>query len=66
MSTETPAEAPQLLTPKEAAAWCRMSVNTLNHLRMHGRFAPAVRIGKLRFWLEEDLNAWITAQRESA
>jgi hypothetical protein len=51
---------------KEAAAWCRISVNTLNHLRMHGRLAPAVRIGKLRFWLAEDLNAWITAQRESA
>ncbi|MDC5698057.1 hypothetical protein OO014_12380 [Intrasporangium calvum] len=41
-------------------------MNTLNHLRMHGRFAPAVRIGKLRFWLAEDLNAWIAAQRESA
>ena len=66
MRTETIVEAPQLLTPKEAAAWCRISVNTLNHLRMHGRFAPAVRIGKLRFWLAEDLNAWITAQRESA
>jgi hypothetical protein len=33
---------------------------------LHGRFAPAVRIGKLRYWLAEDLNAWITSQREPA
>ncbi len=66
MSIENQLEAPQLLSAREAAEWCRISVNTLNHLRLHGRFAPAVRIGKLRFWLAEDLNAWIAAQRESA
>lgn len=66
MSVETQLEAPKLLSAKEAAEWCRISVNTLNHLRLHGRFAPAVRIGKLRFWLAEDLNAWIESQREPA
>ena len=66
MSVETPLEAPQLLSAKEAAEWCRISVHTLQHLRLHGRFAPAVRIGKLRYWLAEDLNAWIESQREPA
>lgn len=64
MSSTTQPGAPTLLSVDEAAAWCRISVGTLNHLRMHGRFAPAVRMGKLRYWLGEDLTAWIEAQRE--
>lgn len=61
-----PLGAPHLLDVEEAARWCHISVGTLNHLRAHGRFAPAVRMGKLRFWMAEDLNAWIHAQREPA
>jgi hypothetical protein len=57
-------QAPTLLTVDEAAAWCRINKNTLNHLRYHGRFAPAIKIGKRCFWTPEDLAAWIDAQRE--
>jgi hypothetical protein len=39
---------------------------TLNHLRIHGRFAPAIRIGKRCFWMPEDLMAWLKEQREPA
>ena len=58
--------APVLLTPSEAAEWCHISVGTLNHLRMHGRFAPAVRVGKRCFWMPKDLLAWLEEQKESA
>ena len=59
-------EPPALLTASEAAQWCRISVNSLNHLRMHGRFAPAIKIGRRCFWTADDLAAWIYAQREVA
>ena len=42
-------QAPVLLTVDEAAAWCHITRNTLNHLRFHGRFAPAIKIGKRCF-----------------
>ena len=57
-------KAPVLLTVAEAAQWCHISVGTLNHLRLHGRFARAVKIGKRCFWKPEDLLAWIDSQRE--
>ncbi len=58
--------APVLLCPDEAAAWCHISVGTLNHLRYHGRFAPAIRIGKRCFWMPRDLLAWLESQKEPA
>jgi len=57
---------PQLLTVDEAAEWCRISVNSLNHLRTNGRFAPAIKIGRRCFWSAADLNTWIEMQREAA
>lgn len=66
MGDQTTAEAPTLLTAGEAAEWCHITVGTLNHLRTHGRFAPAVRVGKRCFWMPKDLLAWLDAQRESA
>lgn len=64
MMNET--ERPVLLNPAEAAEWCRITVHSLNHLRLHGRFAPAIRIGRRCFWIPADLNAWIVGQREDA
>lgn len=66
MSEETINEVrrPVLLGPDEAASWCRITVHTLNHLRLHGRFAPAIKIGRRCFWTPEDLVAWIESQRE--
>lgn len=59
-------QAPVLLTPDEAAEWCHITVGTLNHLRYHGRFAPAIRIGKRCFWMPRDLMAWLESQKEPA
>ncbi len=63
---ENDVRAPALLTAGEAAAWCHISVGTLNHLRYHGRFAPAIRIGKRCFWMPRDLLAWLESQKEPA
>jgi hypothetical protein len=59
-------QAPVLLTVDEAAAWCHITRNSLNHLRFHGRFAPAIKIGKRCFWRPEDLLEWLEQQKESA
>lgn len=64
MDQEIAQKAPTLLTAAETAQWCRITVGTLNHLRVHGRFAPAIRIGKRCFWRPEDLLAWLDGQRE--
>lgn len=66
MEEDKKVQAPVLLNADEAASWCRISVGTLNHLRIHGRFAPAVRVGKRCFWMPQDLLAWLEAQKESA
>lgn len=63
---QTGAQPPVLLTVDEAATWCHITRGTLNHLRFHGRFAPAIRIGKRCFWTPEDLLEWIQSQREAA
>lgn len=64
MTTDETTDAPQLLSIQEAADWCHISVGTLSYLRCQGRFAPAVRMGKLRLWLADDLARWIREQRE--
>jgi len=66
MDDRTDFEPPVLLTSGEAAKWCHISVATLNHLRYHGRFAPATRIGKRCFWTPKDLLAWLDSQKEPA
>ena len=66
MNEEDDVRAPILLSPDEAAEWCHISVGTLNHLRYHGRFAPAIRIGKRCFWTPKDLLAWLESQKEPA
>lgn len=57
-------QPPALLDVDEAASWCRISRNTLNYLRLQGRFAPAIKIGRRCYWSPEDLTDWILAQRE--
>ena len=66
MDDRTDDKPPVLLTATQAAEWCHISVGTLNHLRCHGRFAPAIKIGKRCFWTPRDLLAWLDAQKESA
>ena len=62
---EVEVQAPRLLSVNEAAAWCRITRDTLGYLRTQGRFAPAIKIGRRCFWTPVELNAWIEAQREA-
>lgn len=54
-----------LLSIDEAAERLRVPVCTLRNLRLAGRFAPAVKIGRRLFWTEPDLDEWLRAQRET-
>lgn len=66
MDRELATKAPELLTAVEAIEWCHSTVGTLQHLRPHGRAAPAVKVGKCCFWMLEDLLGWLAEQEETA
>ena len=51
----------QLLTPKEAAAYCRVSVSWLANLRMDGGGPSFIKIGMKVSYRTSDLNAWLAA-----
>jgi len=55
-----------LLNVDEAAAWLRVSPETVKYLRSQRRFAPAIKIGRRVMWLRSDLVAWRDLQREHA
>lgn len=54
------------LTIDEVAESLRVSVPTVRWLRQEGRFAPAIRVGRRVVWDEQELLAWVQANRESA
>ena len=56
-------QAPTLLTVDEAAAWCRITKSTLNHLRTTGGSRRRSR-RKALLLDAGDLLAWLDAQRE--
>ena len=54
------------LTIEEVARSLRVSVPTIRWLRQEGRFAPAIKVGRRVVWDEDELLAWVNANRESA
>lgn len=56
----------ELLTIQEVADRLRVPVATVRWLRVEGRFAPAVRVGRRLLWDRRDLDAWCVGQRETA
>ncbi|HYO18967.1 MAG TPA: helix-turn-helix domain-containing protein [Dermatophilaceae bacterium] len=54
------------MTIEDVAERLRVTVATVRWLRLEGRFAPAVRVGRRLMWATEDIDAWISAQREDA
>jgi excisionase family DNA binding protein len=53
-----------LLTPKEAAAYLRVSIATLTRLSRAGEL-PGVRIGKLWRYSKSALDEWLAAKVSS-
>lgn len=56
----------QLMTIEEVAEYCRVSVLTIRWLRQDGRFVPAIKIGRRLMFDADDVEAWLSAQREVA
>jgi excisionase family DNA binding protein len=54
----------RLLTIEEVAEYLRVSVLTVRWLRQHGRFAPAVKVGRRLVWDPRDVAAWVESHRE--
>ena len=51
----------RLLTPKEAAAYCRVSVSWLANLRMNGGGPSFIKIGKKVSYRQSNLDDWLTS-----
>lgn len=56
----------KLYTLEEVADYTRMSTETIRWLRVDGRFAPAVKIGKRLRWRESAIEQWIEDNTEQA
>ncbi|MEU9002999.1 helix-turn-helix domain-containing protein [Streptomyces sp. NPDC048551] len=55
----------RLLTLPEAAEMLRRPVNTLRHWRFAGTGPTSFRMGRRVMYREEDLIAWVEAQRQA-
>ncbi|MFD5218060.1 helix-turn-helix transcriptional regulator [Streptomyces tendae] len=55
----------RLLTLPEAAAQLRRPVNTLRHWRYVGTGPASFRMGRRVMYREEDVAAWVEAQRQA-
>lgn len=66
MSTTDDVGTGRLLSVEEVADRLHVPVATVRWLRVEGRFAPAVLVGRRLRWLPQDVEAWMVANRESA
>jgi len=53
----------QLLTPKEAAAYCRVSVSWLANMRMNGGGPDFIKIGMKVSYRQSDIDSWLMQHR---
>jgi excisionase family DNA binding protein len=53
------------MTIEEVAQSLRVTVPTVRWLRLEGRFAPAIKVGRRVLWDEEALTAWLEANQEA-
>ena len=51
----------QLLTPQEAAAYCRVSLSFLSHKRIEGGGPDFIKIGMKVSYRKSDLDDWLTS-----
>ncbi len=49
----------KIFSTQEAANYCGIAVETLRGLRRDGKFAPALRYGRLLGFSQTDLDFWI-------
>lgn len=56
----------ELMTVTEVAEYLRVSVTTIRWLRVEGRFAPAVKVGRRLVWERSAIEQWVASNREEA
>ncbi|MGH3347873.1 MAG: helix-turn-helix transcriptional regulator [Nocardioides sp.] len=54
----------ELMTLDEVADYLRVRVGTIRWLRVEGRFAPAVKVGRRLVWERSVVKAWVDEHRE--
>jgi excisionase family DNA binding protein len=64
MTSERRSSMEDLMTVSEVADHLRVSVTTVRWLRVEGRFAPAVKVGRRVLWERSTIQAWVEANRE--
>ena len=52
------------MTLDEVADYLRVRVGTIRWLRVEGRFAPAVKVGRRLVWERSAVEAWVEDHRE--
>jgi len=54
----------ELMTVDEVAEYLRVSTTTIRWLRVEGRFAPAVKVGRRLVWERSTIEDWVAHNRE--
>lgn len=54
----------ELMTLDEVADYLRVRVGTIRWLRVEGRFAPAIKVGRRLVWERSAVEAWVEEHRE--
>ena len=52
----------EILTTKEAAAYCRLSTPTLERFRLTGNGPPFLKLGKAVRYRRSDLDTWLASR----
>jgi excisionase family DNA binding protein len=66
MSSECSPSPRRKLRTREAAAYTGLAKSTLEKLRVTGRGAPYIRIGRVVLYDPDDLDAWLAAHRRKS
>lgn len=56
----------ELMTLDEVAEYLRVPVTTIRWLRVEGRFAPAIKVGRQLVWERPAIETWVEENRERA
>lgn len=54
----------ELMTVDEVAELLRVAPSTIRWLRIDGRFAPAIKVGRRLVWERAAIEAWVEEHRE--
>jgi excisionase family DNA binding protein len=54
----------ELMTLDEVAEYLRVQESTVRWLRVEGRFAPAIKVGRRLVWERSAIEAWVAQNRE--